>query len=117
MLSVDCTKIEDLRKADPDFNAFFLEVTSKIEALISKRNAQKSYHFKDSVDYEINIRVKAIPLTKEQAVELVRYLNQAYISKVSGDRFEIRKIPFKNYYRIKSGLNYSDIICCDDYRC
>ncbi len=81
---------------------FLKEVDSKLSAFIKKHN-EPSFSGKGSTDKYVRIKVKAIPLTKEENTKIVEYLNAKYLKHVAGSYFYIKKCLFSRRYLIATG--------------
>lgn len=98
--------MENFRKEDEAFDSLVKEITDKIEEQIREKNAEKSFNPKSSNDYKIRIKVKAVPISKEEMDYLLNFLRMQYISKVAGDRFALRKCLFSEQYYVRSKSYY-----------
>lgn len=94
--------MEELRKQDEAFDSMVKEITYKIEEQIKERNAEKSFNPKSSTDYQIQIKVKAVPISKEQKQYLLEFLKYQYISRVAGEYFTLKKCLFSEQYNVRT---------------
>lgn len=94
--------MEELRKKDEAFDGLVSEITTKIEKQIEERNAEKSFNPKSSTDYEVRIKVKAVPMSKEEKDYLLNFLRIQYSSKVAGNHFTMRKCLLSEQYCVRS---------------
>ena len=95
------SKIADLRASNEEFDSLVSEIDSKIELFINQKNAP-SCSFTSSTDYEVNVKVDAVPLTPNQRKLLLKYLETKYLSSVDGDHFCIQKWFFSKKYYIQT---------------
>lgn len=95
-------KMRELRKGDEAFDTLVNEITCKIEQEIKERNAKKSFYPTGSNDYKVRIKVKAVPITKEEKTCLLRFLENHYSKKVLGNVFTLEKCWFSEQYEVRS---------------
>lgn len=95
-------EMRKLRKANKEFDGMVGEITQRIEQQIEEKNSNRSFRPKNSKDYRIHMKVKAVPITKDEKRCLLRYLSEKYSAEVAGWYFSLKKCWFSEEYLIKS---------------